>query len=990
MEVRLLGPLELRHGDTTIDLGDRQRQHVLVVLILNANHAISTDQIIEIAWIRRPGNDVVRHHVSNIRAAFKAAGVPQDVASVDRVPAVGGYRLSIDQQCIDAERFRTLCTEAESAGDQRRQLDVLHAAVELWHGDYLEGIDIDRVGGTNVVSPYDAYLDAVGDLAELELRRHRHRWVRDLVRPVLAKDMTRQRLAALLMRALMANGDTTQAVEVFHDVRDALGDAGVQVSTELRRLVARATRQEPDSQLPEAVELVGRDDELEEIRSSILEAAGAGRPARIWISGPPGIGKSTLAVGVAHKLRPRCPDHQIHVDLNGFSPNVSPMSRFDALGDLLERLGVPPEQIPGTVDGRVNVYRSELAGTKSVVVLDNAASEQQLRELLPIDPGCVGLVTSRRAPGVESMATVRLDPLSTKAGCDLFATFLPASMAGRISGQDQLMVDVVTRCGGIPLQIRVVASRFRLHRSWSLEHLAALLQDVGAWQGGSLPGDVGRAAISVSYLQLPTAQRTLFRMLSSLPGPDLGVSAAAAVGHCSVRAARALLEELHAVSLIEEYVAERYRMLDPIKEIGATLPPDTPDEVPQAMDRLLDFYLVTTAAAMLAAFPFDRKRQPAVTRTSTVPLGFQDGEAAMDWLSAERRNLSAAIRYAVGHGRTEHVWQLAVLLWRWHYVRGQVADWTEALELAKAVLDVPGGDRHGLALVLHRLSGARWQVGKSDEALELAARALTISRSLGDPGGEAAALTSIALVNMRAGNHDSAVAHFKEALHHYQEADDLQDQAHALSNLGYLYDISGAAELAESSLTDAIALFTQLDHVVGLAHTLENRGCVRQRAGQFDRAVEDHEQARDLAIRMGDVAVEARAVNSIGRAHRGAGRLADALEMHDRAGELAALVTDPDLRVQLHIDRGATLMATEDFAGARDAYLAAYDFRSGDRMKQARAARGAAEALHAAGDCAAAAEYWRAAVVVFDELGVREAAEVRTERAGFDCSCATD
>jgi tetratricopeptide (TPR) repeat protein/DNA-binding SARP family transcriptional activator len=990
VEVRLLGPLELRHGDRTIDLGDRQQQHVLVVLLLHANRAISTERILDIAWARRPGADLVRHHVSRIRAAFRAAGVPADVASVARVPAVTGYRLSIDPLCIDAERFRALRGEAESAGlagDERRELDLLHEAVALWRGRYLEGIDIDRVGGPDVVSPYEAYLDVVGDLAELELRRGRHRWVRDLVRPVLARDPTRQRLAALLMRALLANGDNAPAVRVFDEARDALGDGGVPVSTELRWLHAKATRPEPGNPLPEAVDLVGRVDELDELRLLILEAAGHGRPARIWISGPPGVGKTALAVVTAHRLRERCPDHQIVVDLNGFSPHVAPMSRFDALGSLLERLGMPKEQIPSTSDGRVRAYRSALADTKSVVLLDNAVSDDQVRGLLPDGQGCVGLVTSRRGPGAEPVAAVRLAPLAAGAAAALFTTYLHG-MADRVSGREAAVAEIMARCGHMPLLIRLVASQFRLHRSWPLDHLAALLR-ADPWQAGSPLGAAGDAAIAVSYHQLSAAQRTLFRMLSSVPGPDLGSAAAAALGHCSVRTARALLEELHAVSLVEEDVAERYRMLDPIKEFGAALPPEEP-ETGQAMDRLLDFYLVTTAAAMRAAFPFDRDRQPVVTRTSDVALRFPDEAAATDWLSVERWNLSALIRYAVDHGRTEHVWQLAVLLWRWHHVRDHVVDWTESLEHARAVLDVPGGDRSGLALVLHRLSGARWRVGRSDEALELAARALAIWRNLADPGGEAAALTSIALVNLRSGNHDSAIAHFEAALDYYRRADDTRGRAHALSNLGHLYDTRGDRQLAERSLTEAVESFTELGHIVGLAHTLENRGCVRQLTGDLDGAVEDHERARELAIRMGDVALEARAVNSVGRAHRRAGRLVDAVEMHDRARELAKQVSDVDLRVQLHIDRGATLMAAGDPVGARDAYLAAVDFPSGDRTNRARAARGAALALHAAGDCAGAAEHWRAALAIFDELGLPDAADVRAELAGFDCGCTND
>ncbi|MGQ0838100.1 tetratricopeptide repeat protein [Actinokineospora sp.] len=982
MEVLLLGPFEVRSAGALVQLGDLQQRYTLVVLVLHANKPMSTERLIDIVWAGQPvpktSANLIAGYIKGLRKAFRDADVT--AASIDTTGT--GYLLKIDTELIDATRFRGLCERAARAGergDSEQARVSLHEAVDLWRGDFLEGLDIDRVGGSEVLSPAEARLDALGDLAELELANGNHRWVRDRLRVPVQVNPTRQRLAGLLMRALVANGDRVQAMEVYHRTREAFDDYGMKTSVELQMLANLALREEPRNTVPAAPAwFTGRREELATIESRMLRATHVGRALVLWISGTPGVGKSALALRAAFQHRRRFPDGQIFVQLNGFTPNVEPTALGEAAAKLLGDLGVPQERIPGTAAKRVELYQAMLSGTRTLVVLDNAASEEQARPLLPGTAGCVAIVTSRRLGAVSG---IQLEPLTPDQAAELFSDLVGAE---RVRDEPRLVAEVVARCGWVPMQITVTAAQFGRHPRWPLRHLLDLLAQA--------PPDGAAVAYTVSYQQLSEPQRTLFRLFGQIPGPDLSTSGAAALADHSVPRARALLEDLHGVSLLAETTPERYLMLDPLKEYAATVAPATPHESAEAMDRLLDFYLVSAAAAMSVAFPFERDRQPTVDRTSPVAASFTDAGAAKAWLAAERANLAAGITYAAGHGRPEHTWQLAVLLWFWYHTAGHLQDWSETLELARQTIGTAESNRPGLAYVLLRLSGARLRSGEPDQALEFAAHALSIWGQLGDAGGEAAALCAIAMVAMHQGENQQGTAHFEAALEKYRHIGDKRGAANALGNLGYLNEQAGKLELAESRHLAALVLLREIEHTQGLAHTLDNLGAVRQRLGRLDEALADHEQAHLAAIEVGDRTCEAFALNGIANVHRRRGRLDEALRYHEQARQVANLVGDPSLRTQLYLDRGATYLARGDHREALRAYLAALDLAAGigDHAEKAHAAHGAARVLHAAGSHGEAVEHWQAAEAGFDELRLPEATEVRAERARLQCACAAD
>jgi tetratricopeptide (TPR) repeat protein len=670
-----------------------------------------------------------------------------------------------------------------------------------------------------------------------------------------------------------------------------------------------------------------------------------------------------LAVEAAYRLRSRCPDGQFLLRLNGFTLNTPPMTTSEALARLLIELGVPAEQIPSTERRKAHLYQSKLYGTKTLVVLDNAFSPEQVRSLLPEADDCFAIVTSRRMGDPDTGEPVRLAPLSPQ---DAVTMFRALTSAHRIRGRTAEVAEVVRRCGHLPVQITVAAALFRRHERWPLEHLLRQLPTSGA------------AAVEASYRQLDPLQQKTFRLFGHTPG-DLHVTSAAALVDTEVAVARVLLDALHEVCLLEEIAPDRYQMLNPLKEFAAGQAESTAD----ALLRLLDFYLVSLGRAMRAGYPFDH--QPAVDRSSPLAPTFGNPEAAVAWVAAEHGNLIAAIRYAAANGLPEHTWRLAVLIWRYFNTTNQFEDWLDTMRLAR---DVAAGD-YGQAHVLLRLATAHDRVGKLAEARALAERSLPHWKRLGDVRGEAASLCAIAIPTMELGDHELAIRHFEAALARYRQCEDVRGQAHTLSMLGYLSHLRGRQTVALGYQLSATVMLREIGHAQGLAHALNNLGAVQQELALLTEAIASHTEAYELAREVQDEVAAAYALNNIGNVHRRQGRLTEAMRYQEQAKVVATGLADADLRTQLYHDRGATALAAGRLADARRDFLAALDLATGtgNRTYQAQASRGVAQTLHALGNHADAAPHWQSAAALFAKLELPEADIVRTERATLSCAC---
>ncbi|KJK47806.1 SARP family transcriptional regulator [Lentzea aerocolonigenes] len=960
----MLGPLEAWHDNTPVSLGDQQQRFILVVLLLHANKPVSPERLTETVWPENPDRrSLVRSYIKRLRTAFEGTDATIETTAT-------GYVLRVDEDQIDVVRFDRLREQAARAlqdNDQRGAIELLRAAVALRRGRFLEDIDIDRVGGTEVIPPDESYYDALGDLAELELDSGHHRSARDRMRRAVRTVPENQKYAELLMRALIACRDRVGAIRVFVSATEALAELGIEPGTVLRNLAERARRGDPVSSLPSRPGgFTGRSGELDTIESA---AAGSDERRAVWISGAPGVGKTGLAVEAAHRLRHRFPDGQLMVRLNGFTPNVAPMSISDALTQLLTELGVPAEQIPDTVGRKSTLYQSHLYGTKTLLVLDNAVSPEQIRPLLPEARDCFAVVTSRRMGEPDISEHVRLGPLPASDATALFQRLTGPLRGGRPAD----IAGLVKRCGYLPMPITVAAATLRRHDRWSLEHLLTLMDEDGPWRLD------GAAAVHASYRLLDERQQEVFRLFGHLPGPHVDlVAAAALVGH-DVSETRKLLDDLHEVCLLEEIAPDRYQMLDSIKEFAAFEP--APEH---ALARLLDFYLVTLANAAGTAYPFDRAAQPSVDRESPLSLRFTEAGAAQAWITAELDNVVAAIQHAATNALPGHAWQLAVLIWRHFNTANRFEDWIATLELAKETTD-----SYGQAHVLLRLAIAHDRRGLHAKALELARQALPHWTGLGDVHGEAATLCTIAICTMKLGSHTEAMRQFEAALEKYEQCGDLRGQAHALSQLGYLSEQHHQYEAALHRQEESVRILREIGHLRGLAHSLDNLGAIQQHLGMLDEAIPNHVEAHELAVRLDDSCVAAYALTNLADAYRLRGRYTEAVHHLKQASDAAAGVDDADLKARMFRVRAATAGDAGDRVAALRLYesLLGLATDTGNRTHRAYGEIGVAQSMHALGRHSDAVVHWDAASEVFAELGQPEAEEVRDERAALTCAC---
>lgn len=969
MDFRLFGPFEVWHDGAQVDPGDLQQRYVLVILLRNANRAVSREYLRHTVWLGQdqPRSDLITSYVARLRKVFRDAGAT-DVL-IDKTPT--GYQLRVDENLLDTVRFTALCRRAAGAPPPvRRRL--LAEALDLWRGRFLSDLDIDRAGGAAGAPTEESRVDALVDLAELELAAGEHRAVRDRLRAVWEDNRAEQRVAAMLMRTLVTGGDQVRAVTVYHQTRDALAELGMETARELRDMVWLAQYGTRHNALPaHPPRFTGRDAEV----AAVEALARGGDATVVWVSGLPGVGKTAFAVHVAHRLAGRYPDGTLFVELAGFTPGVEPTDPADALASLLADLGVPPEALPQATPARAELYRDRLAGTRTLVVLDNAAGEEQVTGLLPAAPGCLTLVTSRdlgsAGPGLAATDHLHLEPLSVAEASELFGRLVDPE---RIRARADLVREVVARCGRVPLLIHLVAAQLRRHTRWPLEHLVALLAETGPVSG------LADAAYAVSYQQLRPAARRLFRLVALAPVADLSAGGAAALLDRPLPAARELLVGLHRASLLEEPAPGRFQMLDPLRDFARrSSEVDTSEAA--AVVRLLDHYRAGTASAMATAFPHGADRQPAVPGPWP-PM--RDPHAALDWLDTERPNLVSAVRHAAANGLPEHAWQLAVLLWRYLYTAGHLRDWTETLRLADGVVT----DREGQANVRLGLATARLHAGALADAHAIAHTALPLWLAHGDPRGAADTRRVIATAAKDLGAHDEAGEQFAAALASYRALGERHGQAAVLDHLGQLDELHDRLAQAQRRHVAALGLLRELGHDQGVAHVLDNLGGVRQRLGRLTEALADHTEAHDLAVAAGDRACEAYALNNLGNTHRLLGRLPEATHYHQRAAAVAELVVDPGLRTQLCLDRGETAAAGGNPRAAVTEFQAALTLSTGtgDRAKQARANARLGALLHLTGHHSTATTHWLAALTGYESLGLPEAARVRAELAGLACS----
>jgi tetratricopeptide (TPR) repeat protein/transcriptional regulator with XRE-family HTH domain len=720
----------------------------------------------------------------------------------------------------------------------------------------------------------------------------------------------------------------------------------------------------------------GRQHELEELVNATAGQAGLGTVVSIHaIGGMAGVGKTAFAVHAAHRLADRFPGGQIFLPLHGHTSGQQPVDPADALASLLLTAGVPAGQIPPSLEARMALWRDRLAEKQLLLVLDDAASSEQVRPLLPGAGGSLVLVTSRRhLSALEDTTAISLDTLPPGEAAALLVRL--AARPG-LSAADPAVRELTGLCGFLPLAIGMLARQLNHHPAWTLD-----------WLAGELAAAVDRlelmatenlsvaAAFDLSYADLTPDQQRLFRRLGLHPGTDIDAYAAAALAGTDQAAARHGLEALYDQYLLTEPAQGRFRMHDLIREHSNTLAAnlDTERDRDEAAVRLLDHYQQTAARADSFLARQTRTTNPTaladIAQVAAPTLASR--EQALTWARAERTALLACLDQTGATGQHARVVDLTANL---AALLRQDGPWAEAMTRHAAAAKAAQylGDHLGQANALNNLGDVRRLTGDYPGATQDLTQALDIYRELGDRLGQANALNNLGIVRRLTGDYPGAAHDLTQALDIYRELGDRPGQADALGNLGDAWRVAGDFPAAIPALEEALSMSRGLGDRLGQANALKSLGDLRRLTGDYPGAARDLAESLDIYRELGEKLGQANVLGNLGDAQRlngdypGAARAQEQAldiyrELGDRLGQANALTSMANIR-----------QLTGDWPGAAQALTQTLGIyrEIGDRVGQANVLTYLGIGRRIAGDYPGAARDLQEALDISRDIGNR-------------------
>ncbi|MEW2556226.1 BTAD domain-containing putative transcriptional regulator [Streptomyces zhihengii] len=976
--MRLLGPVDAVGARGRIDLGGAKPRALLAALALEPGRVVSATRLVDVVWSDNPpasARALVQTYVSTLRRAFAEAG--HDGVIVTRAP---GYALRAEAVSVDADRFARLLSragEAATAEDFTEAAALLREARALWHGPALSGVaDPPLAGEARRLD--EMRLSAAEQLYAAELAGGRLDHVAELTALVDAHPVN-ERLRGQLMVTLHRLGRRADALACFRTGRDALvGELGIEPGPELRELhrsilqppdappsdtplpgkpdggplpgeparPAGAASHRPPAHLPPLLpDFTGREGELRLLAGGLASTA----PVHV-VAGPGGSGKSVLAVHAAHQVAAHFPDGQLYRELRGMTG--SPATTGEVLGGFLRALGVPERRLPESDRARVELYRTLVAGRRLLVVLDDAANEQQVRPLLPAGSGCAALVTARdRLGGLAGARLTELGALVPDESMDVLTTIVGAA---RVRAEPDAAARILAACDHLPLALRIAGARLAMRSRMPLATLAERLDDERRRLDELCAGDLAvRSTISLSFGTLSGQARTALGRLGHLGLPDFSSWVVGWLLGLPDSGAQRLLDSLVDAQLVEftgvdTTGTDRYRLHDLIRLFAREYAERTePAHVLRdTVEAPLHGWLALLRAVAATRPPAALIWQPSATVTVAEPPAERTRRVlagVADWMEGEEPGLAHTLERAAELG-------LDVLV-------------CEVLSAHTAV----------------ELGDSRYRFGERITSLGVAA-----AQRVGEPRTKAAMHAELARLRYAQDRFAEARAHYGEALSGFRMEHDVRAQAAALAGLGAACREPGHLAEALHFLDQAGVLVRALDSRRGIGHVHRIRGSVRLEQGDFEGARDDIALALSAYREAGSSRGIALALRTEGLWHRARGDYEAALGVCAQAADVFAALGDRLMRsyaVRAHAKAQFRLGAHEE-ALPRLEWALGVATASGDRFGQAVALRSIGQVHLARGRLDQALSRLGSAMVLWEAMDV----QVWRARTEYDLS----
>jgi DNA-binding SARP family transcriptional activator/tetratricopeptide (TPR) repeat protein len=911
VEFRVLGEVELVTGGQSRSLGSPKERCVLAVLLLSAGRPVSADLLEDCLWADRAPNGAratLQTYVSRLRGRLRDAGAGQ--ARLDH--GAGGYRLEVDREQIDLFRFDRLCRQAREAaggGDDESAAALFREAESLWQGEALAGLPGEWLAAARA-NLEERRLAATLDRIKIELRLGRHA---DLIGELSELTISRrinEPVVGYLMIALHNSGRHGEALRAFRRVRKRLVDElGREPGRDLQQIHQRILRDDPslapvlpaeptqatnapDTLPADVPDFTGRE---REVRALIAACSGDQWPDTAVviqaINGMPGVGKTALALHVAHRLRDRYQDGRFYLRLRAHDAAQAPLDPSSGLASLLGSLGIAGDRLPQSLDERASLWRSMIAERRVLLILDDAASAEQIEPLLPGAAGSLVLITSRhRLSGFGGTAFIPLGVLTPRDASALFT---------RIASPDrcqdaEIVAEAVRVCGYLPLAIRLAASYFRDRPSWSIGDLVDRL--VSARQAENASGETTRDLVrsfELSYHGLDHSQQQLFRRLGVHPGGDFSLYAAAALNGTAPADTDHLLDTLVDRHLLEEPVRHRYRFHDLLRDYARHVAhrDDARAARRLAVHRSLDYYLVVADQADCVINPRRRRIPIVITHQPAAVPAFATAHSAREWLDSERANLLSVTQLSFDERWLTHATLFPHVLAQSF---GSWGHWEQAARYhrAAAVIWRDADDCAGEAQALSEFSAALWRTGVYQEAKRTAGRALALYQKVRHQQGEADALTHIGLASFWSSDFRHAQECFRKALDIRRRIGDLRGEAEALNHSAIARHHVGDYRDVLTDLGVALDLNRRIGDQHGEYKTLNNIGEVQKNLGRYDAALENYQASLKILHEVGNRQDQAVILNNLGEICQHTGQYHNALEYFRQAVALYREIKD--------------------------------------------------------------------------------------------------
>ncbi len=1005
-EFAVLGSLEVRADRETVPVNGALQRRVLVMLLLEAGRVVPVSRLVAAGWdddLPDSADHQVRKTVAKLRSRLPRG--PEII-----ITDGAGYRVAIEPEQLDLARHRGLLDEARSAlrdGETPRAAACFRAALALWRGPVLSG-DGGRVIDAASAALEQQRLTAAEQLYDLCIEAGEAAEITGELRALVEEHPLRETLRGRLMHALYRSGQQAAALEEFARARRHLADElGIDPGVELTDLHARILRQdaslsrptgpepppsghparpapaatdasarpgEPPCGIPFDVrDFSGRTADLQWV-SEAAAAPGSRVPTILALDGMGGSGKTALAVRAAHQLAERYPDGSLFIDLHGFTPGQHPLSAFDAQRDLLAAAGVPGDEIPTVPAGRAARWQAYIRGRRMVLVLDNAASSEQVRGLIPASSDTLVLITSRpRLTGLDGVAWRSVGALDEADSRQILRTTLGDD---RLRDEPDAAHELLQLCGGLPLAVRIAAARLANRPHWTVRRLVERLRDhTRRLDELTSEGRGVASALLLSYQTMPDDQRTAFLLLGHHPGRCLDVEEAAALLDTDVVTAETVLEELVDVRLLEARDPGVYALHDLVRSFVQRVARDERTrEVGQAVRRLLDHYVRRAEHACDTLFPGRRSVHPdgADARTGAE---LDHRETALRWMDQHRDGMLAAVDAAYEEGLLWHAARLPRELGFHSSIRAYDASANAALDKGvDAARQL--GDRPLTRLNLTNLAMGKWRLGQLSDAVARLEEAVELSRQMADEHSHAACQARLGQALSSMGELERALQLNQEVSRRAAELGLTRLGGSSLSTLSLIQARLGRFDEAIRSAEQAVAVFASIEEVQLSVDALSNLSQAMEGLGRFDEALERADAALESCERISMPSllplVLARRADVLTRM----GKLEEAALSADQALATAASRSDDIHRAAVHLTVGRVRYAQGELDHARDHQALAHEIacRMELRYDEACALWGLARTAETGGQAELARRHRSAADDLFARMKVPETA----------------